>query len=90
MYFTEIESGGVQRYVPRSTQIDLEAGVCNRVRQTLEYLSFFSVDQCSRSLSFAAVQLVVFFAQIHMSPVILEQGTIGQKDVRDYSKYVYV
>ncbi|KAJ3899592.1 beta-tubulin 2 [Lentinula edodes] len=32
VYFTEIESGGVQRYVPRSTQIDLEAGVCNRLR----------------------------------------------------------
>ncbi|KAJ3884865.1 beta-tubulin 2 [Lentinula edodes] len=32
VYFTEIETGGVQRYVPRSTQIDLEAGVCNRLR----------------------------------------------------------
>lgn len=35
MYFSEIESQGVQRYVPRSTQIDLEAGVCNRVRSSL-------------------------------------------------------
>lgn len=35
VYFSEIESQGVQRYVPRSTQIDLEAGVCNRVRSNL-------------------------------------------------------
>ncbi|KAJ3995069.1 beta-tubulin 2 [Lentinula boryana] len=32
VYFNEIEHGGIQRYVPRSTQIDLEAGVCNRLR----------------------------------------------------------
>ncbi|KAJ3978269.1 putative beta-tubulin, partial [Lentinula detonsa] len=32
VYFNEVEHGGVRRYVPRSTQIDLEAGVCNRLR----------------------------------------------------------
>ncbi|THV05655.1 tubulin nucleotide-binding domain-like protein [Dendrothele bispora CBS 962.96] len=31
-YFTEVETQGENRYVPRSTQIDLEAGVCNRLR----------------------------------------------------------
>ncbi|KAK7461878.1 Tubulin beta-2 chain [Stygiomarasmius scandens] len=31
-YFIEVESQGEKRYVPRSTQIDLEAGVCNRLR----------------------------------------------------------
>ncbi|KAG5644635.1 Tubulin beta-2 chain [Asterophora parasitica] len=30
VYFTEIESS--HKYVPRSVQIDLEAGVCNRIR----------------------------------------------------------
>ncbi|KAF5362687.1 hypothetical protein D9757_014041 [Collybiopsis confluens] len=32
VYFNEVENNGAQRYVPRSTQIDLEAGVCNRLR----------------------------------------------------------
>jgi hypothetical protein len=34
VYFTEISNQGEKpKYVPRSVQIDLEAGVCNRVRQ---------------------------------------------------------
>ena len=35
MYFTQIEGDGdrsTSRYVPRSIQVDLEGGVCNRVR----------------------------------------------------------
>ncbi|KAK7037758.1 Tubulin beta-2 chain [Paramarasmius palmivorus] len=32
VYFTEVESQGQLKYVPRSTQIDLEAGVCNKIR----------------------------------------------------------
>ncbi|KIK58042.1 hypothetical protein GYMLUDRAFT_45597 [Collybiopsis luxurians FD-317 M1] len=32
VYFNEVNYQGEQRYVPRSTQIDLEAGVCNRLR----------------------------------------------------------
>jgi hypothetical protein len=31
-YFTEVNAGSVPKYVPRSVQIDLEAGVCDRVR----------------------------------------------------------
>ncbi|KAH6909280.1 beta-tubulin 2 tubb2 [Coprinopsis sp. MPI-PUGE-AT-0042] len=31
-YFDEITSGGASRYVPRSVQIDLEAGVLNKIR----------------------------------------------------------
>ena len=31
-YFTEVNAGSVAKYVPRSVQIDLEAGVCDRVR----------------------------------------------------------
>jgi tubulin beta len=31
-YFSEVESGSVSKYVPRSVQIDLEAGVCDRLR----------------------------------------------------------
>ncbi|KAI0258362.1 beta-tubulin 2 [Gloeopeniophorella convolvens] len=31
-YFLEIDSGSAAKYVPRSVQIDLEAGVCNRLR----------------------------------------------------------
>jgi hypothetical protein len=31
-YFSEINSGSVAKYVPRSVQIDLEAGVCDRLR----------------------------------------------------------
>ncbi|KAI0775033.1 beta-tubulin 2 [Trametes elegans] len=33
VYFTEVEhSGHLNKYVPRSVQIDLEEGVCNRIR----------------------------------------------------------
>ena len=33
VYFTEVENEGEKtRYVPRSVQVDLEAGVCNHVR----------------------------------------------------------
>ncbi|KIM57414.1 hypothetical protein SCLCIDRAFT_1219461 [Scleroderma citrinum Foug A] len=32
VYFTEVESQGPTKYVPRSVQIDLEAGVCNHIR----------------------------------------------------------
>lgn len=31
VYFNEIESSSATKYVPRSVQIDLEDGVCNRV-----------------------------------------------------------
>ncbi|KAF5367138.1 hypothetical protein D9758_003871 [Tetrapyrgos nigripes] len=34
VYFSEVQSQGETRYVPRSTQIDLEAGVCNRLRSS--------------------------------------------------------
>lgn len=30
-YFTEVESSGQHRYVPRSIQVDLEVGVLDRV-----------------------------------------------------------
>ncbi|KAJ3504952.1 hypothetical protein NMY22_g17752 [Coprinellus aureogranulatus] len=32
VYFDEIESQGPTKYVPRSVQVDLEAGVCNRIK----------------------------------------------------------
>ncbi|RDB26365.1 Tubulin beta-2 chain [Hypsizygus marmoreus] len=32
VYFSGIESEGATKYVPRSIQVDLEAGVCNRLR----------------------------------------------------------
>ncbi|TFK35600.1 beta-tubulin 2 tubb2 [Crucibulum laeve] len=32
VYFTEVDGGGRTKYVPRSIQVDLEAGVCNRLR----------------------------------------------------------
>ncbi|TFK73249.1 tubulin nucleotide-binding domain-like protein [Pluteus cervinus] len=34
VYFTEVNSGpsGVAKYVPRSLQLDLESGVCNRIK----------------------------------------------------------
>ncbi len=31
-YFSEVNTGSTAKYVPRSVQIDLEAGVCDRVR----------------------------------------------------------
>ncbi|KAH9953206.1 beta-tubulin 2 tubb2 [Lactifluus volemus] len=31
-YFSEVNSGPTAKYVPRSVQIDLEAGVCDRIR----------------------------------------------------------
>ncbi|KAI0059253.1 beta-tubulin 2 [Artomyces pyxidatus] len=31
-YFTEVDSDSATKYVPRSVQIDLEDGVCNRIR----------------------------------------------------------
>jgi Tubulin/FtsZ family, GTPase domain len=31
-YFSEVNSGSAAKYVPRSVQIDLEAGVCERLR----------------------------------------------------------
>ncbi|KAF8645869.1 hypothetical protein AX16_007527 [Volvariella volvacea WC 439] len=32
VYFSEVEISGSTRYVPRSLQLDLESGVCNRIR----------------------------------------------------------
>ncbi|KAF8071599.1 beta-tubulin 2 tubb2 [Lyophyllum atratum] len=32
VYFTEVESSSADKYVPRSIQVDLEQGVCNRLR----------------------------------------------------------
>ncbi|KIJ62875.1 hypothetical protein HYDPIDRAFT_30018 [Hydnomerulius pinastri MD-312] len=32
VYFTPIDSNGPTKYVPRSVQVDLEAGVCNHIR----------------------------------------------------------
>ncbi|KAH7884792.1 beta-tubulin [Phlebopus sp. FC_14] len=32
VYFTEVDSNGPTKYVPRSVQVDLEAGVCNHIR----------------------------------------------------------
>ncbi|KAG6337105.1 hypothetical protein ID866_1979 [Astraeus odoratus] len=32
VYFTQVDSNGPTKYVPRSVQIDLEAGVCNHIR----------------------------------------------------------
>ncbi|PFH48466.1 hypothetical protein AMATHDRAFT_65374 [Amanita thiersii Skay4041] len=32
VYFTEVDTGSQTKYVPRSIQIDLEAGVCNKLR----------------------------------------------------------
>ncbi|KAI0926238.1 Tubulin beta-2 chain [Taiwanofungus camphoratus] len=32
VFFTEVEGNGPTKYVPRSVQIDLEEGVCNRIR----------------------------------------------------------
>ena len=37
VYFTEVESHGPTKYVPRSVQIDLEAGVCNHVSMRVLY-----------------------------------------------------
>jgi hypothetical protein len=31
VYFNEVNSGTESKYIPRSIQVDLEAGVCNRV-----------------------------------------------------------
>lgn len=31
VYFTQVDSDGPSKYVPRSVQVDLESGVCNRV-----------------------------------------------------------
>jgi len=31
-YFSEVNAGSAPKYVPRSVQIDLEAGVCDRLR----------------------------------------------------------
>lgn len=40
VYFDEILDGSTTRYVPRSVQVDLEAGVCNRV-SICHNLNFF-------------------------------------------------
>ncbi|KAL1949689.1 hypothetical protein VTO73DRAFT_8570 [Trametes versicolor] len=32
VYFTEVQSSGANKYVPRSVQVDLENGVCDRIR----------------------------------------------------------
>ncbi|KAG8965788.1 Tubulin beta-2 chain [Tulasnella sp. 419] len=38
VYFSAVEHGGQVRHVPRSVQLDLEAGVCNSVgTKTLAY-----------------------------------------------------
>ncbi|KAG1737147.1 beta-tubulin 2 [Suillus paluster] len=35
VYFTQVDSNGPTKYVPRSVQVDLETGVCNRLRSGL-------------------------------------------------------
>ena len=42
-YFSEVNAGSVPKYVPRSVQIDLEAGVCDRVRMLILYASVVSL-----------------------------------------------
>ena len=36
VYFHAIEDGGVTKHVPRSLQIDLESGVCDRVERVFQ------------------------------------------------------
>ena len=38
VYFNEVRANGCSKYVPRSVQIDLEAGVCNRVCRSDQHL----------------------------------------------------
>jgi tubulin beta len=42
VYFTEVEQAdSPTKYVPRSVQVDLEAGVCNHVRDSLHISSVY-------------------------------------------------
>ena len=45
VYFTEVESNNVKKYVPRSVQVDLEVGVTNRVR--LKNYTYISLLECT-------------------------------------------
>ena len=41
VYFDEVTGNGATRYVPRSVQVDLEAGVCNKVCEDMSSESIF-------------------------------------------------
>ena len=44
VYFTEVENaGGKTKYVPRSVQVDLESGVCDRVCEIETFTCFRNI-----------------------------------------------
>ena len=49
VFFTEVEiSGLANKYVPRSVQVDLEEGVCNRVSTFPQTVCVLSLNEISR------------------------------------------
>jgi hypothetical protein len=82
VYFNEIASDGPTKYIPRSIQIDLEDGVCNRVCAVQLIVVCSACSLCiQRSV---AARWVNFSILTHSSPDKSERGTIGQKDVRSF------
>lgn len=77
VYFDEVVSGSKTRFVPRSVQVDLEPGVCNRVLFILWLCLMILILYCSCGMAC----LATCFVQIHTSTRIREQETIGPKDV---------
>jgi hypothetical protein len=80
VYFNEIASDGPTKYIPRSIQIDLEDGVCNRVCAFQPIIICYA---CSLGIQRSVAARWVNFSILTLSsPDKSERGTIGQKDVR--------
>jgi hypothetical protein len=77
VYFTEVESTNGSKYVPRSIQVDLESGVCDRVCRT----SFRMSEYTKVPPSFVADRLAHCFARTHIYTGRLVRETSGRRDV---------
>lgn len=88
MYFTEVESQGPTKYVPRSVQIDLEAGVCNHVSmQVPRFLLLYHITQLYR---FALVYWANCSDRTRFSQETQGQEITGQKDVSRASYPIFL
>jgi hypothetical protein len=100
-YFCEVNGGSTAKYVPRSVQIDLEAGVCDRVRnisnrvshQTSSSLYFLRLRHSSGEswhiLRYVPAPMAHCSSRTRLSLEMAERGTTGQKAVRHLFLFLF-
>ena len=80
VWFDEIEHAGqATKYVPRSVQVDLEEGVCNRVSKSCYLHYYYNILPYHHTLRFVAARLDHCSAQIRSSLVHQALETTGPK-----------